>query len=513
MKTRRILAVILAAIMIFSLAGVCMAEQSEGDVKYREEITIGYDIAIVSLNRFNPGMDGTSYQRSYLLLWDRLTDSTAEGEVIPMLATEWSTEDYKTWNFKLRDDVYFTNGEQLTADDVVYTFEKATEAIGTSTYDNMGRNFESAEIISDFELNITLQNVDVDFAYCLSLPTTGIINRKACEEDFETGVSVGSGPWILDNIVSGDSATFVRNENYWGEVPVTKKLVCKYIAEEAARLMMLENDEVQVALGCNFQSDYPYIEQNPDKFEVFDCITGDPAYVAFNMNDPITGDLNFRKAVASVIDRETYVAVSRNGYGIPCTTGAFWGYEAEYWNDEIPVLPLDYDAAKEYLAASSYNGEEVTITCALPNCISDAQMLQEALKSIGVNAVLNQTDTAGMNSTATYSNNTAQIIVYLYSWPGRASSARSVLYPEAATNRASYNNPEVAELLDQAGATLDEAEREAIYKQVQEIVAEDLPYVCTYYNRTIIGARKGVGGLEMRTNQHHRLANIYMIEE
>lgn len=533
-KTKRVLSLVVALIMLIGMLAGCAdtsaptdpsspaSSQPSGggqgqtgpvgdDVKYKEEITMILITGFATINRFLPGSSSNTMLWCYNVMLDHLVHEV-DGEYIPWLATEWHTDDWKVFTFKLRDDVYFHNGEHLTADDVVFTFEYAAEAVGSDPYDNIGRDLEKIEAISDFEVKITLKEVNVDYLSNLDAASSGIANRKACEADLESGSMIGTGPWAVESFISGESIGFARNDNYWGELPKTKKLTFLYVAEQSARIIMLENREVELAWETNFFSDYPYIESS-DQFEAFSVVANNPVYLAFNMNDPICGDINFRKAIASVLDRETYAAVSRSGYAIPVTNGTFWGYETEFADDSIPLIPYDLEKAEEYLALSPYNGEEIVLTCALPNCVSDAQLLQEELKKIGVNIKVNQTDIVGLASAATYSNNTTQMIIHTGNWNVAANTVKSFYYPGAALNRASYLNTEIAELLDTSGSIVDKAERESVYKEIQQLAAEDIPFIGLYYLRHICGGLKGVGGLDLRANMSHRLAYVYMIEE
>ncbi|MBR6237273.1 MAG: hypothetical protein IKR16_06000, partial [Firmicutes bacterium] len=223
--------------------------------------------------------------------------------------------------------------------------------------------------------------------------------------------------------------------------------------------------------------------------------------------------LNFRKAVASVIDRQKLVQKSLNGYGIPYTDGTYWPMDVEFRNNDIPIIPLDIEKAKEYLAQSSYKGEEVTISASSANCVSDAQVLQEALVAIGVNAKVNKTDGPGLVALSPYDNNKSMIIANLFSWPLGPGSIAGAYMPGSGDNRASYNNPKVAELLEKAQVETNDAEREKIYKEIQALEAEDIPYIGLYARKDLLGALKGVDGVRLSPDGFHRLAYIYMVEK
>ena len=481
-------------------------------VKYKEHITIIASSAPFAINRFLPGSGNFTLMEILLCVGDRLVDEKEGVGYIPMLATEWHTDDWKVFTFKLRNDVYFHNGEHFTADDVVFTFEHAKGLTGTDTFDRLGRFIEKAEAISDYEVKVTLNVVNVDFLDCVSWAYSTIANRKACEDDPENGHEIGTGPFMFDDYVLNEYVTISRNDNYWGEIPKSKKLTFLWVTEQTARMLMLENREVEVAWETNFGTDYPYIESD-DRFIANKYIAHAPIYIGFNMTDRVCGDLNFRKAVVSAIDKEMLISISRNGYAVPPTNGSFWGYGTEFMNTSIPVFPYDTEKAKEYLAQSVYNGEEITITAALPNAVTDAQLLQEILGQIGIKIKVNQTDIAGINAVTMYSDNKCQILIHTGNWNNTANSVRSFYSPNASVNRTSYDNPQIVELLETVGTILDKAERERVYQEIQRLAAEDMPFTVLYYNEHMGGSLQGVEGLDLRANAAHRLAYVYMIEQ
>lgn len=539
MKTKRVLFLILAAIMLLSIASACGGGTSnkEGDstpeatrtpkpetqapvivstatpppeAVYAEElvITIGQNRITV----IDPGNTGSSAETTSWVLnssHNTLTEVDWEnpGEYIPSVAKSWETTDMQHFTFNLRDDVYFHNGEKLTADDVAFTIDRAKNSPGTHVYDKLAK-IESYEVVDDYTIKVNYKDVNVDTIAEWAFPVTGILNRKALEEDPENGYLIGTGPYVIDEFVPSDYVTFVRNDDYWGELPKTKRLVFKYIAEQALRMPLLESHDCQVAFSAA-NADFPYMESNPDKFKIFTYIGNNTQYIAFNMNDPITGDINFRRAVAAAIDREEIIQLAMNGYGAIPDTGAYWGYKTQYKNYDIPLIEHDEEAAKAYLAQSSYNGETVTITTSI--MVSAATVVQEQLARVGINCEIVQTDTAGVAAVASYSNNVSQMVMMPGGWQFEASSARNFFYPGASNNRASYFNQEVADLIDAAAKEIDEAKREQMYKRIQEITAEDLPFLVLVGPEHVIGALPNVDGVKLAVTSYHDLSYVYQV--
>ena len=522
-RIKLVLAVVLCVLScLFFLAGCGGGSSDEGGEKaggatetgsgkIRDELVVIIDnTKIPVLDPHNPSATSSSSAWAFIMMYDTLVADLGDGKFGPELASSWETEDWQHFTFHLRDDVYFHNGEKLTADDVVFTIERAKENPGSAGYDKLS-HVASVQALDEHTVELALESVNVEFFYYISDPRAGILNRKAVEADPEKGSWVGTGAWTVSDFASNEYVVFEANENYWGEVPKTKKMTLKYVAEESTRLMQLENGEVQVCFSIN-ANDYDYFKDQPDKFVTYPFTTNNNSYVGFNMNDPICGDLNFRKAVASAIDREEMVLAAFNGYGEVNTLGTYWGYKTEFKNEKIPIIPKDLEKAKEYLAQSNYKGETVEIVAAIPDLIKTAQVLQAQLAQIGINTTIKETDPPGMSAYATYADNKAQMIVHTGSIAFNAGSMKAWFYPYGSNNRVSYTNEEVAELFDLAVTQIDPAEREATYHRIQEIIAEDIPFINLMNTVFLVCCEKGVEGLKLSNLAFHDLTYMYMIE-
>lgn len=493
-------------------SGTNFTEQGSLDVKgsddenaeYQKELTVIIDNN--KINSLDPAVGNTNTCKwAFNMMYDRLLTTQTDGTIIPELAEEYTTEDYQHFTFKLRQDVDFWNGEHFTADDVAFTLDRGrNDSLGTSAYD-VWSGVESYNIVNDYTIEITLKNVNIDFPYNLTLAHAGIMNREAVEADKDKGPWVSTGPWKVVDFVSNDYATMERNEGYWGEVPKTEKITLKYVAEEATRLIMLENGEADAAFSIN-PSDFPYMEAD-SRFATYSYTVNNNSYIGFNMEDPICGDINFRMAVASVLNREEIVAY-RGKYIVPGEYGTFWGYGTEFKDTSIEKIPYDVEAAKDYLAKSPYNGETIEIVCAFSDLLNMSQVMQAELAEIGINISINQTDAPGMNSYTAWDNNQAQMVCYTGAWTGVASSCRPYFYSKGAANRAHYVNPEVEALLDAAQAETDAAAREDLYKQVQAIIAVDIPYITLGNLTHVVGCLAGVSGMRLNADASHDLTYI-----
>ena len=474
------------------------------DVEFYDALTVSIGDRVTIIDVFNPAFSNSQIQLVTNMIHDYLIYVTMESTIQPYLAYDWKTDDYQHWTFYLRDDVFFHNGEKFTADDVAFTIDTSRESPGSSA-ESRYRQIESYEIVNDYEIIFTLEKVNVDFLYDMAY--SSIVNRKAYADDPVKGAWVGTGKYTVTDFLSNDYVEFTRNENYWGELPPTRKITFKYIAEETARLIMFDNDQLDF---CNIPSAYLSIYESDPDYTLVSYTMNNSNFFAFNMDNPILADINFRMACAYAFNPFDCVAISLGGNGVAMDWGTLWGYRIPYKDMDIPRIPYDPEIAKEYLAKSSYNGEEIELVAGMQHTIMNAQVVQSQLTAIGINARVYDTDGATLSSYTLAGSH--QIVVNSAVWT-IPNSVRNIYYPGMVGNVAHYNNPRVNELLDLALITGDGPERESIYREIQEIAAQDLPYIGIFHMTMVIGGRAGTGGLLPYPNNNHDWSMVYRIKQ
>jgi len=480
-------------------------EESTGNYADTIDIILG-NSNIAILDPFNPSGSVDACAWAYALIYDRLVYALTEGGYEPYLATSWDTEDYQTFIFHLRDDVYFHNGEKMTSDDVIFTINHAKESVGSSAYNNWSVVAE-ATAVDEYTLKIVLDEINIDFINNISQPYCGIINEKALTDNSETGVMIGTGAFYISDFVTNNSVEFTRNDNYWSEPAITRQINFQFVPEQSSRAIMMLNGEAQLCFRVS-DEDIPSFVDNPD-FQLFSFPLATPNVLFFNLNDPITGDYNFRMAVALAIDRDEVQYGAVGEYGLPMTDGSVWGYDMEFRNTSIPQISYDPELAKEYLAKSPYNGEEIEIATAIASTIKASEVIQQQLGRIGIKVKVNSMDSASLGSYTTWDNNQSRIVVFSILFSRVASSIKSSVYPRSTGNRMMYDNAAVNDLIDSATTTTNESTRRDMYMQIQEIIAEDMPYIPLFWRMSSVVAAKGIGGFDLPANALYDMRWIY----
>ena len=470
-------------------------EQTE-ETKYADEITLGCADVGSSLNPLNANSAGQISQIVCLMVYNTLLGRDREklDSYCAELAYEWYPDETgKNWTFKLRDDVYFTNGEQLTAEDVRFTWEAFMAHPGTTGSLKLG-GVEDIEIVNPFEVIYHLKAVDVDFEDIVANHGTLIMCKKAVEADPENGPLIGSGVWKLDEFKGDSFIRLVANENTWEEPAKAKVFTFKAVAEQTSKAIMFENGELDYIsdVPAQYQAQY---EADPE-FALDRWSNISTNYIAFNMNSPIASDINFRRACAYAVDREAIMEIATQGTGHTWDSAAYWGNGTAYKRNDLPVLPQDLDKAKECLAQSSYvPGTEVLLITTSSGIHADvAQVVQQQLGDIGITIKIFGTDGATLMANSAWGSNQYDMMAFGGPWQSIPSSCNFTIQTGLIGNKAQYSNPELDALIIKGASTPNGPERQAIYEEIQGILAEDIPYIGTLNQNVAYGRHANCGG-------------------
>jgi len=445
---------------------------------------------------------------TYILIYDRLVYRVEGGtQFAPQLAKSWDTDDYQTFVFELRDDVNFHNGDHFTADDVVKNIEYSWDNPGGEAYLIWGK-VASVRALGQYTVELVTNNVEVDFLFEIANPQGGMISPRALAENPETGSWIGTGPWIVTSHVT--DVLLERNENYWGDIPPTKTLAFRDVMESSARRMMMQNGECHFSFGIN-PEDVIFFENDP-RFTIYPSRSHMIFSVWFNMEHPITSDRNFRLAVAHALGLDEIAIVSGDRSADTATDGAIWGRGTQFRNNNLPLRERDIGLAKEYLAASSYNGEEIALTAFIMDTIRGSEVIQQQLAEIGINIRINVVDMPGFVAMSQPHNNQLEMAFALNNPSTYASSMRQFFYPGSGRNGTMYNNPRVTELVDQAAAEFDSNVRQALYYEIQELMYEDVVQIPVFWlvHEYVADSRLGGFYITDETSMHN-FRNVFLL--
>lgn len=475
--------------------------------KYKEHINIALASQITTLD---PGLV-SNVQHYYLfnMVYNTLLhydNNTKEISCELAASYEWADDTYTKIHIVLPQNVTFHNGEPLTAADVAFSLDRTTSSLVSNTYDH-------CDIIDDYTLDICLNQPNVDFLYVLTHNSSAIVNKKALEADPDLGGVFGTGPWAMDmdRYVAGDTIELVRNENYWGELPNTKTITLRLISNASARLIALQNGEVDLMTSVA-PTELASAEADAN-ITVYDFNTAQMYYFAFNnTNGPAANDLKLRQAVAYAIDKNVLFAATGDAGASAANT--FWGWHMKYYHDEFDLdLSYNPDKAKELVKEL---GGNTTLHLMVNTGSSDynvmSQVIQEQCRQVGIEIIIDEVDSAGATANSKYKSATHESMLYSINMNDWDSDMARLLSVNSNTNKAVLNNERVTELLSLGCSTTDEAKRAEYYEELQTLIHDNCFYIPLYYTTDTVAYANGVSGMNINYSRNHDYSYICMPE-
>lgn len=350
---KKILALSLSGILAVGLMTGCSqnseTSSEEKEVGVSSEVSETKDTELIFVNYrdirdLNPHLyAGEMYAQS--ILYDTLVSITEDGYE-GCLAESWTiSEDGKTYTFKIREGVTFSDGTVCDANAILANFNAIIENKERHTWLEMMNLLVGVSAPDDHTFVIELSE-----AYYPMLTELGCIRPFAmispnCMIDGSTkdGVEgyIGTGPYILTDFVTDEYAVFERNENYWGELPEIEKITVKVIPDNQTRIMALESGEIDLIFGKNMldaDAISQYVES--DEFEVALSDPTSTRHIVLNTTNDILNDTLVRQALQHATNRE---AISEGiFYGLEEPANTLYATTVPYC--DIDLEPYEYSA-------------------------------------------------------------------------------------------------------------------------------------------------------------------------
>ena len=452
-------------------------------------------------------------------IFDRLVNTDDRARMIPGLATEWRAVEPTVWEFKLRPNVRFHNGNAFTADDVAFTLARLPNVPNSpSSYAAYARPITRVEIVDP--LTIRFHTAEPYPLLPLDMTNVRIIDKETAEnattEDFNAlRAAVGTGPYRAVSHRNGDRIEFERFDGYWGERAPFQRIHYRMITNDAARTAALLAGDVDL-IDQVPTSDLGNLRRNASVrlsetvglrliFLGLDHLRGaneNSPYITDNNGQPLgrnpLADVRVRRALSMAIDRRAIVDRIMEGAAVPANQflpeGVF-GFVAD-----LPAPAFDPDGAKRLLAEAGYpNGFRITLNGPNDRYINDSRIIQavgQMWTRIGVRTAVEAqpwTTFVGRAGRSEYS-------AFLIGWgsnPDGSHPLRNILATVSrergwgASNRGRYSNPQVDNLLLQSLSELDEAKRERLVVDAMRIAMTDVGVIPMHIQTNIWAVRRG----------------------
>jgi len=514
MKKTRLIALLLCAVMVATMFTGCSKgapaaaggsdgsqAQASGGGQYKKEIVIAIADEFTTIDPMETTAESNQIVQD--CTHDLLTDTNLstmqnEGELVE--SWEMITPDH--WKFKLKENVKFHDGTILNVDDVKFTFDRAATKSTSSAY--VGKISEFIKV-DDLNFEVKLKTGDVDFNYVLAANTLAILSKEAFETmDEKDAVKIGTGPWKFEDFVPADYVSLVRNEDCTlYDVPKTERLVFRMIPEASARMIALENGEVDAIMSPS-ATDYKRLAEGQD-FQLITQTGRGQHYVAFNLanKDSIVSNPKFREAMAYAINKEEMVTAAWDGYAQVSTS--IMCRDMEYYSD-IEGIGYDPEKAQKMFDELGAKGLKINlITSDATHRVKMAENFQAQMAKYGITVNVEFMQQAALIDRL---GTDPKVEMFILSWtPGKNADYmyRNPIYSKGGRNYAHVNDPEIDALIDAAAGETDKAKRAEMYKDLQiRLTTQIIPWVPIAQATLTMGAAKGVNGLLLHPGLVHQ---------
>lgn len=465
-------------------------------------------------------------------IMETLVDYDEKLQLQPLLAESWeSSNDGNEWRFKLRPNVSFHNDpcfkgkpRNVTAEDVVYSLTRMldpkTQTLGAFILTDVvegakdfmaGRTRTVAGIVAEDSQTVLfrLTKPYTQFPSRLSLQFAAVIPKEAVEYyGNQWGRHpVGTGPFIFKSWdVTTGQISLERNPDYWHKISTNLTGVNFVIAKsEATQLANFSQGKIDI------------LEVSPAIFnEIFDK-NGNPSgrfldvqvirtpilkvyFIGFNYRNEVLRDHNFRLACNYAVDKEVLTKSVLNGLAIPSNGPLAPSLPG---TDDTLLYPQDIQKAKDLLKQSSYKGQElVYVTDNSARSVTVAEFLQSQLSAIGVKIRIDKNPESVWVDKLVKGSFDLGKLYFAFDYPspdnGLAQFLKANFMPDG-PNFLHYHNPEFDRLYDEALRESDPSKSAEIFRQLNQIVRDDTPWIFLYYPTRTIIMREGVEGLKINS--------------
>ena len=440
-------------------------------------------------------------------LLEGLVNQDGDGNTIPGVAESWETTDNKTFTFHLRKDAKWSNGDPVTANDFVYSFQRAVDPLTASPYawymeytkmanakDIVAGKKDKSELgvkaLDDYTLEVTLDTAVPYFVMMMGHTTVKPVHKATVEKFGDQWTKpenfVGNGAFVPNQWVVNERLELVRNENYWdNEHTVLNKVTFLPIENQVAEMNRFLSGELDFTYEVPNEHFRRLQKEYPEDVNIKGNLC--TYYYQFNAQKAPFDDVRVRKAMSYAMDRDIVTkAILGQGqkpayFLTPEITAGFDPVTPEYGQLSQKERIAE---AKRLLEEAGYTKSNPLEFSLLYNTSENHKKLAVAIasmwkKELGINAKLeNQEWKSYLDS-----KDTGNFDVARAGWCGdynEASSFLTLMVSQNTTAGQHYKSADYDKIIDKALSSTSEEERTKLYIEAEKLLAKDMPIAPVY---------------------------------
>jgi len=397
----------------------------------------------------------------YANLFEGLTRFGPDGQILPALAESWEpAPDNLSWVFYLRQGVTFQDGTPFTAEDVVFSFDRAMAEGSLNAQKGLFTGINEVTAIDDVTVEIGLDAPKGSLLTNLAWGDAVIVSPATADSNGQH--PVGTGPFAFSVWVQGDRIDLVRRADYWGEAPALEKLSFRFISDPTAAFAAMMAGDVDVFPNFPAPENLPQFQADP-RFQVLVGSTEGETILAINNARPPFDDIRVRQAISQAIDRKAIIDGAMFGYGTPI--GSHFAPHHPAYEDLTGVAPYDPDRAKALLAETGVSGLAPILVLPPPSYARrGGEIVASQLRAVGIEPRTINVEWAQWLEQV-FKNKDFDLTIVSHTEPG---DIEIYARPDYYFN---YHDPAMRALWDGVQATADSEEQAGVLRAMQERVA------------------------------------------
>lgn len=529
-KKYRITALVMLLVMATVLGSLCIDQKSEEKTATANQTgiqsqggTLRYATAFYPTDTLDPTVKWTGWYMREAGIYETLFSYDENMNLQPELATKYEKISDTEWRIYLRDGVKFHDGTPMNADAVVYSINRVLD-------DNNSRKGEydfiqSISKYSDNTVTIKTNSTYAPAIASLTDPITSIVSPSAKDLN---ATPVGTGPFKFKSYTKDVNLILEKNKDYWNGTPRLDNVTIYFIKDDMTRLFKLESNEVDIADGIP-QSEVAELNNNSD-YTLYSNSTLRTYFLYVNMNKEPLNNIKVRQALNYALDRQQIVDTALEGVGGTPAKSFFPSVMNWSINNKIDMVSRDEQKARSLLTEAGlkdtngdgwleYNGKPFELNIKTytgrPQLKPAAEVIETQFESIGIKTSVTILESSALQEDM----DKKDYDLALYAWTVAPTGDPDYFISKhfestgAEAQKLGYSNPEVDEWIKAGQQTMNQTQRKEYYGKVQEKILGDCPEIFVFYQNSIVGANKKVGGLKQFPNEISFLTKDMYIEQ
>ena len=417
------------------------------------------------------------------LLFDSLVRKDEHFNLQPWVAERWEIPDPLTYVFHLRKGIRFHDGRPLGAKDVKWTIDSMINGtvISSKTATTSYQHIASIEAKDDQTVIFHMKEPDSGLVWNLSNGAMGVVPYGS-DRQFNLH-PIGSGPFKFVKNEQDNEVIVLRNGDYWADKPKVERVRFAVVPDTTTRALELRKGSADIEIN-SLTADMVQSLRSDSRLTIEDAPGTSVQYLAFNLRDPVLGDVRVRQALAYAIDVRPIIdflwrdTVRPTASVIP---QQHWAYDTN-----LQPYPHDPQKARDLLAQAGYPAGGRRLHLVMKTSTEEtsrllAVILQQQLHQVGIDMDVHTFEFATFYSDVVK----GAFQIYTLRWVGGSNQDPEIFeyildsksFAPRRANRSYYSNPQVDAWIEQARTELDQQKRKQIYAKIQEQVWKDLPSI------------------------------------